>query len=745
VGAAAWLAIALSVLSVSSSLGGLDAAGPVQALSGPFSPSAASLPRIGDDGTTTLFVAGASASVLTDRVSLVTANSHLREYSIHLTASISMPNVNLLLTTQPLVQWGEPLQLPGGVDALPPLAEWNWTVHAGSWNDTSNWTVVNTTQSLTRITPWVNSSFTVLGSTRPLLQIDVQDSAIPGRFAPSTGFVADGIYSPASNTSGDPTFPALAGSVDPGVIRIGMTTTHVPVVWNNTSASPVFGWGIFDQVVNLTHSLHADAYLSLPAGTWGDGNTLPAGMPVNTSLPVPFENGTGYFPTPRAYAAYAGAIAAHVLADHLNVTYWNVGNEVPRINATEVAAYIRVFNAGERAIHSVLPNALVGSDVMMDPEYILQFARTARGVGFLSFHYYAAWGTCLENGTYCPPGGGAKGTEDPTIMAADAGLSDLKNWVAPTVAQMIWFNVTHQELPVLDSESNLNHEGGEYTSSVGTDPRIQTLFGAAWLTRLFIQGTLENLSSILYYTFTGPSVILPSSTSADGGWGFQMTREGPNGQHILYAPYWAMRLWAEGVPAGAPALQTLGGEPGVGEAQAFQNGSGVSIILVNEVNATTHFMVSMNGTSYTPTSITVLDRRSYVELYDRRTGSEVLVRSGVASVDRLTSPVNVYLRGYGMALITAVPTTDLPRDQDGAASSTPAPQARGPLLLPFDPGAVPPRGLTLPFPVGPGPQPTVIAIVSLSSDGTIAPPGSRRGMPIRPRARRDGTRDTSYS
>jgi len=342
------------------------------------------LPAISDGKSITLRHQGVVLSVLSDQVQYLHGTGGYRQYSISVVATVGLPLTLVSIASFPLTVLAQPQQMPGGADAIPPFAWWSFTVYSGGHNDTRNWTANASAESLTRTAAWVSGSFVLTGSVRPVLPIQVNPTQLDGFYAPGSGFVANGIFAPGTDTANNPGFNALAAATHPRIIRVSLTTVGVSVGWNSATGQPVFGrWGVFNNIVNFSRSLGAAVYLSLPAGTWGNGNTLPTGMPLDPNVSVVFPSGTGSFPTPRAYSAYVRGLALHMVSLGLKVKYWNIGNEVPRSNATEVSAFVAVFNAGEAAIHQVVPNALVGSDVMMDPNYIDQFAKTANGVGFL--------------------------------------------------------------------------------------------------------------------------------------------------------------------------------------------------------------------------------------------------------------------------------------------------------------------------------------------------------------------------
>ncbi|MFI5414358.1 MAG: hypothetical protein ACHQ16_01635 [Candidatus Lutacidiplasmatales archaeon] len=655
-GAGILLALVLVVLLVPS----VTASGTVSSRGSLSAPSAQSFQvgvlKLTDDSTLQYLKLGHVLSTLTDAALAGRSTGYQRTYQLSLTTALVVPLVSVTLVTSPLTVLGQPGQLPGGQDALPPFASWSFTILAQGQNDTANWTANAGTGQLYRSVPWQSGQFVITGRTTPVLSISVLPTLVGGQSAPASGFVANSIFSPSSGTANDPAFPGLAAATHPGIVRIGITSIGVSITWNVTNHSVSYKWVGFDRMVNFSESMGANIMLSLPAGSWGDGNTLPVGMPLDPTMPVTFYGTTGYFPTTVAYAKYVGALAQHVQSTKARVVYWNIGNEVPRVNVSEVASFIKVFNTALTAIHRYLPGARVGTDVLLDPKYLPQFAKGAPTTGFLSFHMYAVAGMCINNGVYCPPTGGNNGVPDPNLVDRSTEFGTMLAWEPPLSARSDWYNATGHWLPVIDSESGLNHEGGTLATASGTDPRIETLFGAQWLAGLYIDGTQEGVKGIVYYTLAGPETLNVTPTSAAGGWGFEMIRENASGPAILYAPYWAATMWGKAVPSQSPALITTGSVAALAEAQAYRTHAGVSVVAVNHVNATVKFTVSFPGASLSPSNLSLLDHRSYSETWNVATHQEVLGKSGVLSRVRTSNPVTFILQGYGVAVLTEVPS-----------------------------------------------------------------------------------------
>jgi hypothetical protein len=617
--------------------------------------AALTLPTLGD-GLAINIAVGVVHSLLRDSITWGPGVGSHRSYTVTVTATMALPAVDALLTTVPLTEWAYPEQLPGGADSLPPLADWSWSVKGPSGAvDTSNWTVSRWGSELERTIEWTNHTFVISGSSTPMFSLNAWAPRTGGLETPAAALVLN----PGSGWSGpsyptyDPNYPALIQSLAPQFVRFSILEgaySH----WDTTTKSPVFNFSGVDQSFGLAKSTGVGVFYSLPIGTWGDGNLLPKGMPLNTNLPILGVTGPGYLPTPAAYQSYITTIVAHVAAMNESVLYWCVGNEMPLTNRTVVLAFIHLFNTAQRAIHAKFPTASVGTDVMMNRTYLGTFANLSQNVGFLSFHYYPDIGICIRNGTYCPPQGNPAGSLDSTLWASYASMADNHRFYPPSVAQSMWRNLTGRSIPVIDSESNLDGVGGSpLSNSNGTDPRQQTLVGAAWLASTLIEAAAQNVSSFTYFTLTGPNGTPPTITGPYGGFGYGMTSELPNGGHTLYSPYWAMRLFSRNFPAGSSGEVLSVPDPSVLRAYAIDGKSGLTVLIVNLDAVHVQVNLTENLTGLVPSHLKTLDKRSYDEQYNPSTDSTVVLRSGIRNsvLNPHLTTVPVSLFGYGLAVV----------------------------------------------------------------------------------------------
>lgn len=610
----------------------------------------AAVPLANDGSRLVLNLTRGGTSSLHDWVTDAGGDVANRSYWLNVTVSIAVPTQGVQLNSSALFEWSRPAQQPEGADVVPPAADWTWRVYEGTKNDTPNWSWIGSASALDRSATWVNSSFLITGRAQSVVHLTIDGSSSTGTTTPAVGF---SVNSPFATTNGlaDPDLAASAAALRPTIVRIGLAAFTSTVTWNSSGNGPVFDFGPLDKALSFVHNLSSAAYLSVPAGSWGNGNALPSGMPLNTTLPVPAASGLGYFPQPSAYAAYIQAIALHIAASGLFVAYWNIGNEVPLSNASVVAAYVTVFNAAERTIHLALPSTLVGSDVMTDKTYEPYFAQNAHSVGFLAFHYYPADGLCVQNGSYCPPTPGSAGSTDAQILGGGSNYTGQK-FAPPRSGQALWHNLTGNWLPSLDAESNLNYAGGAATVSTGTDPRQQMLFGAVWTASVIIAGAAQNLAWFNYFNLQAPLTTPATVTGALGGWGFGMTNEGTADNDLRYAPYWALELWGQNFPAGSTGLTVTPADTGLTRAWAVHNGSALNVLVVNRANVPLVVSLSALHTARAPIVVQFLDGRSYVETFNRSSGVEDLGSSGLTTSYRAAAnATSITIVGYGLAVV----------------------------------------------------------------------------------------------
>jgi hypothetical protein len=637
----AMLAVGLTILLAVSGLGtDLQHEGPTGLLVAGTSGTATF--SLSDNGTISTVVGSITHTLSDQIIDTVNPRPAVRSFVLSLNASAPLATVYVSLTTNPLYGWSDSSQLPGGADYLPPMHDWRWSVVAGRVSDTRNWSLLSN-GLLSRTVAWKTQAFTITGVPQVESGITVNPGKSDGTHAPGLGFQMGNL------PTNDPDYTTMAGAVHPSVVRI-VQLYQAPSVWDNSTHKPIFDFAPMWPLVNFTAANGSGLFISFPAGSWGDGNTLPSGMPLNRSLPIDWTqaNSIGYFPTTTAYATYLTTFAQAVKANGWNISYWNLGNEVPVANTSEASAFAVVFNAGARAIHGVFPSALVGSDVLLVKSKLGLFAQSMKGVGFIAFHAYPAEGLCTPVTVYCVPDNVNNYNRNAQVLAKTTNYSGFAVFEAPRSAQWAWYNATGKWLPIIDAETNLNSAQGD-----GTDPRQQTLFGAAWLAYSLIQAARENVSAEIVHCYESINPLPASATSAYGGWGFGLTAEGNNDANLKFAPYYVAELWGNHFPAGAAGLQISDNQSKFVIAYAVQNATALSVLVDNLVGTSTSVTLSVSGGKWNASQLYRLDFSTYRERYNVSRGTELLTKSSMAvySGTGWTSTVRFGINGYGVDVI----------------------------------------------------------------------------------------------
>lgn len=599
------------------------------------------------DNNSISYLLGTTHLTLSDSVTGGVFTNYERSFTVSVVASATHLNLTAALSANALYEWAGPTQMPGGSDNLPPFANWTWAVVTNGHSDTANWSA-DTNGVLSRTVFWVSESFTVLGFPTLKANVTVNPGAYAGTTATGSGFVLSN-----SIPSNDADYTSLASALHAPVVRWS-STYDAPATWNTTTNTVSFSYTQFSPLVSFAQSLHAQIYLSIPAGSWGDGNLLPAGMPLNTSYLVNYYNhGTGYFPALTAYKTYVTQFAKDMKSHGWTITYWNIGNEVPVAIGQKLAtAFADVFNVAAAAIHSVFPNALVGWDTALGKHLLPFFESHIVGAGFLGIHTYPAGNLCA-GGSYCPPNNVNEYFRDAQILQESQNFSGYWQFEQPLKAQHDWYNATGKWLPVIDSEANLNS-----AQSTGSDPRQQSLFGAALLGAELIEGSHQNMSQELYYSFQSPYPLPHDLTAPYGGWGFGLTTEGANDSDITYAPYDVSSWWAHYLPVGSKGLAVTNSQSWMVRSYAVRDGANLSVFLVNTGDENATITTSVSGGKWAAATENLIDASTYVMSFNANTQTESLTKDTTSTLKLSgTGPQAVVIHGYGVAVLTYVPAT----------------------------------------------------------------------------------------
>ena len=162
------------------------------------------------------------------------------------------------------------------------------------------------------------------------------------------------------------------------------------------------------------------------------------------------------------------------------------------------------------------------------------------------------------------------------------------------------------------------------------------------------------MSDLLYFALSSGYGTPNTTTAPYGGWGFGLTREAANDTNVLFAPYYALEMWSQAIPAGEPDVYTNSSAPAVIESYGARDGTNLSVVLVNRDSVPVMVNASLASGNYTLGSVATLDQRSYSESYVPSENTTTLRGPGIAT----RHPANATpfeINGYGVAVASFVP------------------------------------------------------------------------------------------
>lgn len=301
------------------------------------------------------------------------------------------------------------------------------------------------------------------------------------------------------------------------------------IYWNETAGSGTFDWKKLDALLDSIGQLGAKPLLNVGSG---DNSSLGFAPGMFGDF-----NGTG-FPNPKSFGAYVVAIIEHLKATNRRVTFWeiwrtpNIRDADGEISQDRISRYIDFFNNVQSFIHTADPAALLASDRTFYRTFFDAFSLRAIGVGFLNYMKYDAFGTPF----YRPEGY----LNETQIMQSAAELDKPQRgaWAkySPQQMQQKWLQLHGDLLPVIVSEANVNS-----SYEAGTDPRIQTAFGAVWYAEIIRNFVLDGaVRYCVYYRLTSDESVEWASNRTKG-YGLGMIRNSP--PYEEWPAYWVNYLF----------------------------------------------------------------------------------------------------------------------------------------------------------------------------------------------------------
>ena len=246
------------------------------------------------------------------------------------------------------------------------------------------------------------------------------------------------------------------------------------------------------------------------------------------------------------YAKYCETIVRRYNIERKTpIKWWQIGNET-ELKGWSYKYYVKVYKFIAPRLKKIDPTIVIGGPVNCSPNigWAGELLREAGPmVDFLSYHQY--------------------GYSEPFDSPSNYVMKKTPNYMTAVTryCEQTLKLAKNRNLPVIVTEANTNPR---YQRPAGTDPRIRTMFNAAWYTSALSQFVLGGGRSMCYFTI-------------DGGFGACHYRRKGFTLFPVYHAIWLFRKLAHGritaVKSSSPMV----------EAYAFQDGKSKRLIVINKM------------------------------------------------------------------------------------------------------------------------------------------------------------------
>lgn len=299
-------------------------------------------------------------------------------------------------------------------------------------------------------------------------------------------------------------------------------------------AEGVWDFSKLDEYVDFIQSAGAEPMLCFGPGgpIWMADPNVPGTMSANWRPRIREE-----------YYVYCETILRRYAVERKHpVLWWQIGNET-ELKGWSYRYYSGIYRELAPRLRRIMPEIRIGGPVTCNPNtgWARELLReNLKEVDFLSYHQY--------------------GYSEPFDTPSDFVMSRTVRYREAAEEYRKLAQEFQKNLPVIVSETNTNPR---FHNPPGTDPRIRTMFGAAWYASALCQFALGGGDALCFFTL-------------DGGFGAcQLTRTGL----VLHPVYHAIRLLREVCRGTIVPLVTSGTDV---EAYLFEDGNRHSCLIINK-------------------------------------------------------------------------------------------------------------------------------------------------------------------
>lgn len=379
--------------------------------------------------------------------------------------------------------------------------------------------------------------------------------------------------------------------------------------WNDSTKTGTWNWTNVDAINTSLFNIGAEPLWCLGGVTQASGmaNRVPSGMAINPSTQLP---------DPSSWAAYCREWVRHFQSINAPVRFYEIVNEpwmwFGWLDTTKFNNFKTLVNAAMNSMRQQNPNVLLGFDGL-DRNTVLDTWLSSGGadLGFMSFHKY-------DSGALGEYTDAQMLNRAETFMLVSSG-----SYYGVRDMKQRYFNARGTQIPVINSESNLN----SYTET-GTDPRIQQIVGAVWWALVLKTSIEQGLDYNIYFHLDSSKSY--ETTKGSGGWGFGMINADDNQP---WFPYWLHKIISPNLAVNDEILQSSTANSNL-RVLAWKNSNRLNILLINKSN--TDITATLSGIS---------GNFNYWLLDNSITASSPTPKQGT------TTTQTIRLNGYSVALL----------------------------------------------------------------------------------------------
>jgi hypothetical protein len=417
-----------------------------------------------------------------------------------------------------------------------------------------------------------------------------------------------------------------------GLIRIFVHEVQPCFRWDEEQASGEYSWDLFDRTIERVLEIGAEPLLAVASGNWETRYWLPSGMKGNSQ--------GSKFPSNESFGTFCANLVRHCNVDkNWGIKYWEVWNEptfsyynettgISYVDSGRIANFTRLFNKVAQSMHGIDPNVLCGHGFSAIQSFFDYFLANSDGLGFLSIHDYDTHATKYYRPDFYK--------EENEIMVDASSIGYLKPGIwetyTPRELRQKWSERRGQQLPVLITEANVN---SVYVN--GTDPRMQTIFAAAWYAEKLRSAMLEGITYSAYFVLASDHSPYWNTTEPTRGYGFGMINS--TYPYEEWYPYYTSFLLGPQVHKGDEISSSSSHNLTAISTLAWKTGTHYNLLLIGKTTSRVTAEIAVQGTQCTSeTSVSIL----------RIDGNYEGVQSATC---KFNETIHVQMDGYSIILL----------------------------------------------------------------------------------------------